>query len=164
MVLRFGQYTVIKHNKMSYINKDGKIGTVFQLLPLVSNPQFLSEEELLERGIERYTPEPIEPVVLPLDDYKIQKYENISKQIHEFVTDKYPYYKQLSALSGTYQEEQCKEIIDYCQKYVNMALSIKEAIFSSLNHTEVDLVYFRKYTYSDDDEMKIIDTIFWGSE
>ena len=59
---------------MAYINKDGKIGTLYQLLPNVSNPILFTEAELKEMGIEPY----VEKVKVPtLEEMKAQQLNGV---------------------------------------------------------------------------------------
>ena len=48
---------------MAYINNEtGEIGTLYKLLPDVSNPILFSEEELAALGITKYVPEVVEKI------------------------------------------------------------------------------------------------------
>jgi hypothetical protein len=121
-------------------------------------------------GIEIFDTEVVETIykapdkVLSLDELKIEKYKSISNEVHAYVTDKYPYYKQLSALNGTYDEATCLEITTFCDNEVKRALSIKEAINKATTKKAVEAIYYRKVIFADDDEMQMepIGYTFWG--
>jgi len=144
---------------MAYKNKDGQVGTLFKLLSNVSNPILLSEEELTALGITKFTPEVVE-VKLTLEEYKIKHYNAIAAEAHDFVVTKYPYYKQLSALNGTYDEATCTEIKEFCDKYVKLALTIKDYIFSRTTKKAINAVYFRDVEI--DIDGNIVSETFWS--
>ncbi len=146
---------------MAYENKNtGEIGSLFKLLPNISNPICFSEEELLGLGIEKHIPEIIE-VVKTLEELKTERLTQLSNEVHTFVLDKYPYYKQLSALNGTYDEATNTEIKSWCDTEVKRAQSVKEAINQASTVEELELIYYIKYIY-DENDLELIETKFWG--
>lgn len=162
-----------------------KVGTLYILLPKLSNPVNLSEEELKDLGVYK----PISDLTvknpwqifegnnysfdgdnitettnysnMSLEEFKELKYRQLSKEVHDYVTGKYPYYKQLSALNGTYDEETCNEIKSYCDAEVKRALTIKTAISDATSYEDVDAVYYRLVEY-DEETLEIISETFWG--
>lgn len=74
---------------MAYKNNiTNEIGTIFKLLPDVSNPHFLSEQELLDRNIIKYNPEVVE-VVKTLDEVKTRKLLEIKSTMSEILNEGY---------------------------------------------------------------------------
>jgi len=176
---------------MVYVKiKDGQVeekGTLYKLLPKISNPIGLNDEEL--KGMNVYKPIPdarqlknweslkavnyiynstdnvVNEVkmidISDLETFKEKKYKQIKGEISSFILAKCPYYKQLSALAGIYDETTNTEITEYCRKYVHMALDIKNTITNATSYDEVDNVFFRKVEH-DEDTMEIISETFWG--
>ena len=72
------------YNKMAYINtQTNEIGNLKQLLPNVSNPEFLSESELLERNIEKYIEPVVEATLEELKDHKKSEIKQTLEQIQK---------------------------------------------------------------------------------
>jgi hypothetical protein len=147
---------------MAYRNiETGQEGSLRKLLPNVSNPHYLSEEELSDLGIEFFNPTPVETPEPTIEEVRERKLKEITNQAHEYIINKYPYYKQLSALNGTYDETTATEIKTWCDAEVKRAISAKEAVKVATTVEEIEAVYYMKDVWNEDLTEKI-DTTFWG--
>ena len=150
-------------------NQTGQIGTLYQLLPNVSNPILFTEEELLELNIEKYIEPIIEPVLKPLEEYKVDKYKQLCIEGTEFILNTYSLPQQTSANTtlidpdtAVYTVEEANTIRDFCVKYHAIIKSTGVSINEVSTHEEVDLVYFRKVE-ENPETLEVISETFWGA-
>lgn len=81
MELQYTEQLVIKV-KMVYINKNtGQIASLYTLLPNYSNPYLLSEEALLNLGIEKYIQPEVEVTIEQLKKSKIEEIKSVFLQM-----------------------------------------------------------------------------------
>jgi hypothetical protein len=162
-----------------------KTGTLYELLPNVSNPQNFSEIELKELGIYKVVDDtttifPWQRVInteivfnndvvnevktiedIPLDEFKNIKYNQIKETGKRFILDKYSIEKQTSALAGFYPPEEAQAILDFTKLYFGKIRLAKDAVYNATTYEEVNAVYFKK-DIIDETTLEIINTVFWG--
>jgi len=138
--------------KVNYV--DVEIGTTTNVIEgITTNVDNVTETKI------RWTPKP-----LTLDEYKLEKYNQLKKEGSDYILGTYSLPQQTSAIAGFYTPAENEAIITFAKKYFNIIRSTKIAIEACTTKSEVDAVYFRKAVFAPNDTLMItpVSYIFWG--
>lgn len=97
-----------------------------------------------------------------VEEIKDSKLKQSQKECYEYVTSKYPEYKQLSALhGGIYSDVENQEIKDFCAARVNAFRVWKEHFLTLTTKEEIEACDWVTRVY-DDETLELISETFWG--
>jgi len=146
---------------MAYINTEtNQIGTLYQLLPNVSSPIKLSEEELTGLNIKKYVKPVVEEEFI-VEEYIAKKIEISGVECQNYIYNKYPIWKQTSALAGIYGEEVKQEITAWCKVKIDCFNAWESHLLTLTTKEDIDACNFIQREY-DDETMELISESFWG--
>jgi len=170
-------YAKVKDNKID------KIGNLKELLHNVSNPIGLKLTELNEMEVYKVESENKQPkdweivqsvdyifenntvkevktfLVIDLEEYKKNKLIALKKECNQDILNSYPYEKQLNAIRGVYGDDYLQEMNTYIDTRRNI---IKQLENYGTDYEKVFEMYYKKYIYDDNDDMKLINTLYWS--
>ena len=97
-----------------------------------------------------------------LDEWKDEKYAQLSKEGETYITNMYPLPIQLSAREGWYGEEKKTEILGWVKQHFDIIMLVKSDLYSCATHEEVSNVYFKKAVYENEGDLEPSGYVFWG--